>query len=63
MTYEMKLLLHAFSFAYTQGVELRQVQDELQRQHALVDQAARSVGLPSRQVLEELYELRQQVWC
>ena len=36
-------------------------QSELARQHGLVDQAARNLGLPSRQLLEELYDLREQV--
>ncbi|GAX75145.1 hypothetical protein CEUSTIGMA_g2589.t1 [Chlamydomonas eustigma] len=40
--------------------EIAQLQHELQHQQALVDQAARNIGLPSRQLLEELYDLRQQ---
>ena len=45
----------------SQEREIQQVQAELQHQHALVDQAARNLGLPSRQLLEELYELREAV--
>jgi hypothetical protein len=44
-----------------QDSEIAQLQHELQHQQALVDQAARNIGLPSRQLLEELYDLRQQV--
>lgn len=45
----------------SQERDMQQVQAELQHQHALVDQAARNLGLPSRQLLEELYELREAV--
>lgn len=38
-----------------------QLQQDLLRQRALVDEASSGLGLPSTAVLDELYELRNQV--
>lgn len=50
-----------FTELQQKAVDIKQLQEELQRQHDLVDEAARSVGLPSKNMLEELHELRQRV--
>ena len=61
---EMRCFLLQITDKYAsdaRDAEIAALHEEVTRQRALADQAARAAGLPGRQTLEELYDLRHEV--